>query len=351
MTAVPLSTHQHIQPLFEGPVDIVGDIHGEIGALEALLARLGYSLDGRHPAGRRLVFLGDLVDRGEDSPAVVECVAEMVVAGRAQCVLGNHELNLLRREHKEGNGWFWPEEADHDRATGNFKASARATSRQRDQFLAWFDTLPVALERPDLRVVHACWDRDAMDRLRRSGLRPSRAYDAFDDEIAAALESNRMSDRREHELAEWGDHLHDARAPVPMLAGVAAIDTLRQSGHPLRAATSGLERPAPAPFFAAGKWRMNERVAWWEEYEESPAVVFGHYWRRPEKALTAGLPTAAPDLFGGAEPFQWLGPRRNAMCVDWCVGLRWRERLAGAKSHGGKLGALRWNEGEIVLDS
>src|SRR5690606_121239 len=147
--------------------------------------RLGYSPDGQHPAGRRLVFLGDLVDRGADSPAVVERVAEMVVAGRAQCVLGNHELNLLRRERTEGNGWFWPEEADHDQATGNFKASARATAQQRHQFLAWFDTLPVALERPDLRVVHACWDPGAMERLRRSDLPSSKAYDAFDDEIAA----------------------------------------------------------------------------------------------------------------------------------------------------------------------
>lgn len=343
--------HQHIQPLFEDPIDIVGDIHGEIGALEALLARLGYSPDGQHPAGRRLVFLGDLVDRGADSPAVVERVADMVVGGRAQCLLGNHELNLLRRQRKEGNGWFWPEEADHDQAAGNFKASARATGQQRDQFLAWFDTLPVALERPGLRVVHACWDPDAMERLRRSGLPPSKAYDAFDEEIAAVLERDDMSEQRERELAAWGHHLHDVRVPVPLLAGVAAIDSLRQSGHPLRAATSGLERPAPAPFFAAGKWRMNERVAWWNEYEDSPTVVFGHYWRQPGSAHDAGVRTAGPDLFEGAEPFEWLGPRGNAMCVDWCVGLRWRERLNGATSLHGKLGALRWDEREVVLDS
>lgn len=87
----------------------VADIHGEVGALDALLERLGYTPDGRHRKGRRLAFLGDLVDRGADSPAVVERVAEMVVGSRAQCVLGNHELNLLTDARREGNGWFWPE--------------------------------------------------------------------------------------------------------------------------------------------------------------------------------------------------------------------------------------------------
>ena len=52
-----------IQPLPEGPLDIVGDIHGEYAALCDLLGHLGYSLDGRHPQGRSLVFVGDFCDR------------------------------------------------------------------------------------------------------------------------------------------------------------------------------------------------------------------------------------------------------------------------------------------------
>ena len=81
--------YQAIQSLHDGPIDIVGDVHGEITALNALIGKLGYTQDGRHPHGRRLVFVGDLVDRGEDSPAMVERVAGLVQAGRAQCVLGN----------------------------------------------------------------------------------------------------------------------------------------------------------------------------------------------------------------------------------------------------------------------
>ncbi|MFI0938068.1 polynucleotide kinase-phosphatase [Streptomyces sp. NPDC021020] len=78
-----------------GPFDIIGDIHGCSAELEALLAKLGYD-DGRHPGGRTAVFVGDLVDRGPDSPGVLRRVMGMVEAGTALCVPGNHENKLGR---------------------------------------------------------------------------------------------------------------------------------------------------------------------------------------------------------------------------------------------------------------
>ncbi|MFI6249702.1 polynucleotide kinase-phosphatase [Streptomyces sp. NPDC051016] len=73
-----------------GPFDIVGDIHGCASELESLLVRLGYA-DGVHPDGRTAVFVGDLVDRGPDSPGVLRRVMSMVGSGNALCVPGNHE--------------------------------------------------------------------------------------------------------------------------------------------------------------------------------------------------------------------------------------------------------------------
>ncbi|MEU3888486.1 polynucleotide kinase-phosphatase [Streptomyces sp. NPDC029041] len=73
-----------------GPFDIIGDIHGCAAELEALLAKLGYA-DGVHPEGRTAVFVGDLVDRGPDSPGVLRRVMAMVKSGNALCVPGNHE--------------------------------------------------------------------------------------------------------------------------------------------------------------------------------------------------------------------------------------------------------------------
>ncbi|WUH90167.1 polynucleotide kinase-phosphatase [Streptomyces sp. NBC_00433] len=78
-----------------GPFDIIGDVHGCASELETLLAELGYD-DGRHPAGRTAVFVGDLVDRGPDSPGVLRRVMGMVEAGTALCVSGNHENKLGR---------------------------------------------------------------------------------------------------------------------------------------------------------------------------------------------------------------------------------------------------------------
>ncbi|MFE3033848.1 polynucleotide kinase-phosphatase [Streptomyces canus] len=73
-----------------GPFDIVGDIHGCASELESLLGKLGY-VDGVHPEGRTAVFVGDLVDRGPDSPGVLRRVMSMVRSGNALCVPGNHE--------------------------------------------------------------------------------------------------------------------------------------------------------------------------------------------------------------------------------------------------------------------
>ncbi|ARP72834.1 polynucleotide kinase-phosphatase [Streptomyces pluripotens] len=73
-----------------GPFDIIGDVHGCSAELESLLAELGYQ-DGEHPQGRTAVFVGDLVDRGPDTPGVLRRVMSMVAAGNALCVPGNHE--------------------------------------------------------------------------------------------------------------------------------------------------------------------------------------------------------------------------------------------------------------------
>ncbi|MYU05053.1 polynucleotide kinase-phosphatase [Streptomyces sp. SID8366] len=73
-----------------GPFDIIGDIHGCSAELESLLGKLGY-VDGVHPEDRTAVFVGDLVDRGPDSPGVLRRVMSMVESGRALCVPGNHE--------------------------------------------------------------------------------------------------------------------------------------------------------------------------------------------------------------------------------------------------------------------
>ena len=84
---------------------MIGDVHGCRAELETLLTTLGYVLvrdeqgrpvDARPPADRTAVFVGDLVDRGPDTPGVLRLVMGMVAAGHALCVAGNHENKLVR---------------------------------------------------------------------------------------------------------------------------------------------------------------------------------------------------------------------------------------------------------------
>jgi protein phosphatase len=109
-----LSTEQEIsaavlerEPLWNdrraehGPFDIIGDVHGCFDELAELLTALGYVIESdgssaRHPAGRKVIFVGDLVDRGPATPAVLALVMGMTAAGTGMSVAGNHEAKLLR---------------------------------------------------------------------------------------------------------------------------------------------------------------------------------------------------------------------------------------------------------------
>jgi len=340
-----------IHPLCAGPLDIVGDVHGELAALEDLLRVLGYDREGHHPQGRRLVFVGDLGDRGPDSPGVIHWVSALIGAGRAQCVLGNHELNLLRGSPKDGNGWFFA--ADHDRQAGKYQHSRPASDEDRQRFRQFFASLPLALARRDLRIVHAAWDQSALDAV---DLAPDPA-----DVLGVYRHYAELAERQENEaelrsaaaaeFRQWDRLLSDAQAPVPLLAAIGRMNVHFQMSNPVRVLTSGVERLAGQSFYASGKWRMQDRVAWWQEYQDEVPVIFGHYWRWASPEGVARHSRGERNLFAGVAPEQWVGPRVNAYCVDFSVGVRHRERpLAPGAGFLGRLGAVRWPERQLVFD-
>lgn len=88
----------------KGSFDIIGDIHGCFDELLELLLKLGYKIEKddnnnfeiENPENRRVIFLGDLTDRGEKSPEVLRLVMDMVKTGKAFCVSGNHDDKLSR---------------------------------------------------------------------------------------------------------------------------------------------------------------------------------------------------------------------------------------------------------------
>jgi len=309
-----------IQPLFEGPLDIVGDVHGEIDALTSLLDRLGYSRDGAHPEGRRLVFVGDLVDRGPDSPAVLRLVMPMVNAGRAQCVLGNHELNLMLGRRKQGNSWYFGEEEPLD-GHGRSMPMNFIDDRLGDEFDQFMKTLPLALERDDLRVVHACWHQSCIDAACGQSCARS-CFEKWDRVIVNALDR---------------DGVHD---PIDRVLA-------RQNQNPVKVLTSGLEERNQRAFEAGATVRHTARTRWWDSYDQEAFVVFGHYWRIPV------LGKAGPDPLFDADKLYQAHGRGNSMCIDYSVGGRWLERIRRATAEGRfatHITALRWPGGLLASD-
>jgi len=343
-----VSTSTHLfSPLFSGPLDIIGDVHGEIDALTALFRQLGYSQDGAHPDGRRLVFLGDLVDRGPDSPAVLHLVRELVENGRAQCILGNHELNLLLDDQKHGNSWWTAPELS------TRHPAARITPADKAALTPFLESLPLVLEREDLRVVHACWHQEAVASLRKVelvGETVADLYKRYVRETNERLSEQGILSAVKEEWQEINPRISD-RDWVPVyMPAKAELDSRFQMDNPVAVLTSGAERPAGEPFWAGGKWRMADRVKWWEEYAEDVPVIMGHYWRRFGEARIFLNDKYGPDLFTSIGPHQWMGKRANVYCVDFSVGARAEQRAQGKDEYACKLAALRVPEWEVVHD-
>lgn len=335
-----MTSHSLIAPLFEGALDLVGDIHGELDVLLTLLEVLGYDADGNHPEGRRLIFAGDLCDRGPDSPGVIELVRGLVERGRAQCVLGNHELNLLRRDTKHGNAWYL--NPDHAEQQDEFKHSKAAPTNH-----AWhefFLSLPLALERPDLRVVHAAWHQPSIDELRLAAPTALEVYDHYERSTLDYLERAGIAHAANIEKHSHARALTDPSRPMTLLANLGMHDELLQMRNPVRVLTSGPERITAEPFWANGKWRMCERVKWWNEYTADTPVIVGHYWRRAEDdSDTSPVPTRGdPNLFADSAPHEWVGPKHNVYCVDFSIGGRYREVANEVTSFKTRLAAVRW---------
>ena len=92
----------------KGLFDIIGDVHGCFDELQLLLEKIDYRIERQDsaldygfkvtpPAGRQVIFVGDLVDRGPKSPEVLRLVMSMVKNQQAWCVPGNHDDKLLRK--------------------------------------------------------------------------------------------------------------------------------------------------------------------------------------------------------------------------------------------------------------
>jgi hypothetical protein len=155
--------------------DIIGDIHGQADKLVDLLDKMGY--EKQHEVwlhnSRQAIFLGDFIDRGPKQLETVGIVRAMVEAGSALAVLGNHELNAIawHTPHPERAGEYlrshppygWGGSNRHQHTA--FLAEVEHDTAKHKEIIDWFLTLPLWLDLPEIRVVHACWHQRFMDFL------------------------------------------------------------------------------------------------------------------------------------------------------------------------------------------
>jgi len=129
--------------------DIIGDIHGHSQSLESILTKLGYKNQSgiyRQPS-RKVIFLGDFIDRGNYQREVIDIARAMIDSGNALAVMGNHEFNAIAyyTDDHEGGGYL---SRIPRRIKGSIKHSSMPTEAPR---------LLMKIPLTGLRLCHSGW--------------------------------------------------------------------------------------------------------------------------------------------------------------------------------------------------
>lgn len=296
--------------------DLIGDIHGHARPLENLLTQMGYR-EGpsgwAHPE-RTAVFLGDFVDRGPDQKRVIDIARTMVEAGNALAVMGNHEFNAVSfaTPAPDRPGEFLRPHTSKNREEHQaFLEQLDAGSDTYHDTLAWFRTLPIYLDLPGFRVVHACWD-------------------------AAQIEA----------LQPWLDNQNCLTSD-----GWAAANNKGSTAHQaIEVLLKGYEITLPDGYSFKDKnnhTRTEARVRWWAQedlpIQDAVLIPGGSQVQLPDLTIKAsdlpGYDNTKPLFIGH---YWWSGPVEpitpTVACLDYSI--------AGEKP--GKLVAYRWH-GEKLL--
>lgn len=292
--------------------DLIGDIHGHASELRDLLEKLGYQLTPQghaHPEGHQVIFCGDLIDRGPQIREVLQIVKPMVEHQQAQIVMGNHEYNIVAYHTWLDGHFLRPHTAKNAHQNAQTLKAFVDYPGEWLAYLNWFKSLPLFLELPELRVVHACWDPAQIEAcLRLAGgnrLTPEFLFQSAQKGSEAYWVVERLLKGWEVALPEGqffidkdGNKRVETRVRWWPVAGEQWQHRVigMPEKHPLQ--TQRFEASLPGEAYTP---------------EQKP-VFFGHYWLKGEPRLLAA----------------------NACCLDFSV------------AKGGKLTAYCWR-GEAKL--
>lgn len=296
--------------------DLIGDIHGHAPELRQLLQQLGYAPDAqgiyRHPEGRQVIFVGDFIDRGPAIRETLQIVRGMVDGSAALAVMGNHEYNALAFWTLDPTGGHLRPHRPHHilqhiRTIEEF--STKELFAEWQDYLAWFQRLPLFLELPGLRVVHACWDARYIaqlhewllnDRLTDDFLlRASRVGSAEFEAIEVTLKGHETKLPGDHHFFDKDGH----RRTMVRTAWWRDPAASTYHSYYLESIAALADQPVDVALLPDASY-----------YQDETPVFFGHYWLRGEPQLLT----------------------LHSVCLDYSV------------AKGGELVAYRWH-GEQTL--
>lgn len=282
-----------------GITDIIPDIHGQAEKLRLALKNLGWRRNGTtwvHPEpDRQLVFLGDFIDRGPENGAVIRIVRELMDAGRAQAVMGNHELNAIHF-HMYDPDTGTPLRAHHkhncEQHESFLKEFPLGASQTKD-VLDWMRRLPLFIETDEFRAVHAAWIQPAIDDLRQQ----TRAGILSEEQLVRA---GRKGDAF-YDLAEAIAKGPEARLPHPY----SFVDKGKKERHHVRV-----------------KWWNSDARNWREIAMSVPDINQLPGCPLSDDLFTSIYPADAKPVFFG---HYWMSGEpelqsKNALCLDYSAG-------------------------------
>lgn len=150
--------------------DIIGDIHGQAVELVDLLYKMSYRrVNGVYQhKSRKIIFLGDFIDRGDYQKKVIKIVRPMIEFGHALAIMGNHEYNAIAYHTMDQNtGEYLRSHSEmHKKQHQAFLKAYKDNDKGLKNTIEWFKTLPLWIELEGIRVIHACWDKKWINKIK-----------------------------------------------------------------------------------------------------------------------------------------------------------------------------------------
>jgi hypothetical protein len=265
-------------------IDFIGDVHGHADKLKELLVKMGYQYRNgtySHPE-RKIIFVGDYIDRGPKIKETLEIVKGMVDSQNATALMGNHEYNALCFHFQEREGGHLRKHLikniiQHYETLKQFQNN----QLEYESYLEWFKTLPLFYETDGFRAVHSCWDTHSINTLRKH-----LDHDRLTDDLIYQSAALGTPLNRAVEMVLKGKEIH-----IP--EGVHFID--KDGTHRQEMRIKWWEDPAHSTYKSiciepiAGlpdlPLKLGHRANAEYYKEENKPVFFGHYWLKGNPVL------------------------------------------------------------------